>query len=247
LLLIFAAACSDGGGPPAPISPPPVANQSPGGIWYGVRPNGTGIIVLIGESGAIRIIDEFGNQGFGMATVTNQTVITADYLLAPPYGGTLIDGSDAGACMFSGVLQERQTMDYDVECSTSLGGSFGGTILLTYDPVYDMDSSIARIAGTFDFAGDVLTIDVNGAIFLQSGQSGCVVNGQVSLIDTEWNLYGVSIITQNCQAEFAPLNGADWNGLASILFGDGVEVLVGGLTADVNGLPVSLVLALPRI
>jgi len=253
LLLLLVTACSDGAGPPAsppvspPVSPPPVVNQSPGGVWNGTRPNGTSIIVLISESGEIRIVDAFGNQGFGTVVVTNETDITSDYLLAPPFGGSLIDGSDSGSCNLVGIIQERQTIDYDVACTTSLGGAFGGTILLTYDPAYDMDSSIARIAGTFDVQGDVLTIDVNGALFLQNTQTGCVANGQVTLLDTQWNLYSVSLTTESCQGESAPLNGANWEGLVTILVAEGAEALVGGLTADVNGLPVSLVLALPRI
>ena len=254
LFLGILAACS--GSSPAPPAdpplppPPPVTNESPGGVWSGTRPNGTDIIVLVGESGDMRIIDPFGNQGFGQLDVANQTDITASYLLAPPFGGSLIDGSDAGSCDFAGTLAERQSMTYDVACTTSLGGAFGGTITLTYDPVYEMDSSLARVAGTWDVQGDVLVIDVNGALFLQSSQTGCVWNGQVSLIDTEWNLYAMSATAENCQGPSAPLSGTSWDGLVSILLAPGapqVEALVGGLSADVDGLPASNVLGLPRI
>ena len=96
-------------------------------------------------------------------------------------------------------------MDVDASCTTSLGEMVGGPIALTYDPVYDMDSSFARIAANYDVQGEVMTIDVNGALFMQSAQSGCVWNGQVSLIDTDWNLYAVTATSDNCQGLFAPL------------------------------------------
>jgi len=252
-VLIWLAACNSGddgagGSVPPPLSPPPPATmQSPGGIWTGTRPNGTDIIVLISETSEMRIVDAFGNQGFGQVVVSNQTDIASDYLLAPPFGGSLIDGSDSGSCMLNGIVQERQSIDYEVECMTALGGVFGGTILLTYDPVYDMDSSLARVAGMYDMQGDVLTVDVNGALFVQNSQTGCVANGQVALLDIEWNLYDVSMTTENCQGSSAPLNGANWEGLATILIAPGAEAVLVGLTAGVDGLPVSLILALPPI
>jgi len=254
LVLGMLAGCS-GSSPAPPVQPPvppppPVMNDSPGGVWSGTRPNGTGIIVLVSEDGDIRIIDAFGNQGFGQLDVTNQTDIAASYALAPPFGGSIVDGSDSGACDLTGTLAERLSMTYDVACTTSLGGAFGGTISLTYDPVYEMDSSIARIAGNWDMQGDVLTIDVNGALFMQSSQTGCVWNGQVTLLDTDWNLYAMSATAESCQGPSAPLSGTTWDGLVTILLAPGepqLEALVGGLTADVDGLPASNVLGLPRI
>ena len=58
LLLGMVAGCS--GSSPAPpvqppvLPPPPVVNDSPGGVWSGTRPNGTDIIVLVSEDGGIR-------------------------------------------------------------------------------------------------------------------------------------------------------------------------------------------------
>lgn len=248
LLLVCLAACSNGGGGAGDVVvPPPVVIQSPGGIWNGTRPNGTDIIVLISETGELRIVDPFGNLGFGQVQVANETEISSRHRLVAPFGGSLIDGSESADCSFDGTLQERQTIDYEIECITSLGTVLGGPTSLTYDPLYDMESSIARIAGSYDSQGDIMTIDVNGAIFMQGSQTGCVVNGQVSLIDTEWNLYNVGMTTENCQGPFAPLNGANWQGLGTVLTDPGVDVVLVGFIADVNGQTVALSLALPRI
>ena len=231
--------------PPPP--PPPPLNELPGGVWNGTRPSGTSIIVLISESGKLRVVDPFGNQGFGQVRMDNVTEISADYHLAPPFGGSLIDGSDSATCRFDGTVEERVSIDYDVSCLTSLGETFGGSVLLTYDPAYDMDSSLARIAGNYDVQGEVLTIDVDGVLFMQSSQSGCVWNGRVGLMHTDWNLYGMTATSENCQGAFAPIAGASWDGMVTILTAPGAEALVGGITAEVDGLPVSNVLALPRL
>jgi hypothetical protein len=239
-------------GPPPPVSPPPppppVAQGSPGGVWQGERPNGTQIIVFISEDGDFRLIDPFGNQGFGQLVLGPlENEMSVDYHLAPPFGGSLIDGSDSASCNFNGTFQERTSIDIEASCLTSMGEMFGGPILLTYDPAYDMDSSFARIAASYDVQGDVLTIDVNGALFMQSAQTGCVWNGQVMLLDTEWNLYAVSATSENCQGLFAPLAGATWEGLGTILTAEGAEALVGGITAEIEGLPRSVVWAFPRL
>ena len=250
LALIFlggcASSCSSGGSSPPPPPPP---NAEPGGIWFGLRPNGTEFVAFISEEGHIRTLDPFGNQGFGTVTVTNQTDISAAYKLVPEFGGTIIDGSDFADCTFAGTLQERQSMTYVVDCVTSLGGQLGGPdIVVTYDPAYEMDSSIARIAGTFqNQQGDIVTIDVSGAIFVQSSLTGCVVNGQVSLIDTDWNMYGVSATTELCEGNAAPLNGASWSGLAVIAVIDGMDIVVAGLTADIAGRDASWIAGWQRL
>jgi len=248
LSLLVLAGCGGGGGDGGGITrPPPPANDSPGGIWAGERPNGTPIVVLISETGEIRILDEFGNQGFGTVVVTNQTNVTANYRIAPPFGDTVIDGSESATCSFAGTLQERVSMEYQLDCMTSLGTAFGGAITLTYSAAYDTDSSLASIAGQYDADGDVLTIDATGAVFLQGSQTGCVVNGQVSVLRSAWNLYAVTAATENCQPPYDPLNGASWEGLGTVVPEVGADTLLGGLTTEVGGLPVSLVLVLPRL
>ena len=126
LVLTACGGGSGGSGPAAGIQPPPptLVNASPGGIWTGTRPNGTSIIVLISEAGEMRILDEFGNQGFGTVQVTNQTDVTSSYQIAPPFGDSIIDGSSSATCNLSGSIQERVSIDYTIECTTSLGGTF---------------------------------------------------------------------------------------------------------------------------
>ena len=213
-----------------------------------MRPNGTQIINLISEAGEFRQIDPFNNQGFGQVILgPMQDEISIDYHLAPPFGGTLIDGSDSAACNFSGGFMERTSIDVEASCLTSMGQMFGGPISLAYDPVYEMDSSFARIVGNYDALGEVLTIDVNGALFMQGPLTGCVWNGQVSLIDPDWNLYRVNATSENCLGMFAPFSGKEWSGLGTVLTDTGADSLLGGITAEIDGVPRSLVWAFPQM
>jgi len=239
--------CHGGGGGSAPAIAPPVVIQSLGGVWRGTRPNGTEILVLISESGEFRVLDEFGNQGFGQGIVTNETDVSIDYDLAPPFDDTLIDGSTSASCSLTGTIDERRTFEYDLTCTTSLDGSFGGHISLTYDPIYELDSSIARIVGSYDNLGEVLVIDANGSLFEQSAATGCVLNGAVAPIDSDWNLYEVTFTTESCGSFYAPLAGAEWSGLATLLNDQGVDIIVGAFITEVDGQFVSLVAALQEI
>ena len=232
---------------PARTSIPEIVNQSLGGIWRGARPNGTEITVLVSETGEFRVLDDFGNQGFGQAVVTNGSEVSIVYDLAPSFDRALIDGSDSGVCTLAGSVRARQSFDYEVTCTTSLGTEFGGEISLAYDGVYDRDSSIARIVGTYDNLGDALTIDANGVLFEQSVGTGCVINGNAAVIDPEWNLYEVTFVTESCGGLYAPLAGASWSGLATLLDEQGVAFVLGGFTAQVDGKAVSLILTLPKI
>lgn len=45
---------------------------------------------------------------------------------------------------------------------------------------------------------DVLVVDSMGVLFMQMADLGCVVNGQVSVIDPQWSAYGVSVMYSNC-------------------------------------------------
>ena len=80
----------------------------------------------------------------------------------------------------------------------------GATSIITtvFDPVYNRPSDLATIAAvysTFDISGDPssFAIDATGAITGQSN-SGCVLNGQVSIIDAGFNAYDVSLDLSIC-------------------------------------------------
>lgn len=225
----------------------PVLNESPGGVWLGLRPNGTEIIVLITEDGEFRMLDPFGNVGFGRATVTNENAVTIDYVIAPPFQQTFFDGSTGATCTATGSVYERVRMDITTDCTSAEGTVFGGLINLQFADISARVSGLGAIAGMYNFNDSVLTIDSNGMLFLQGATTGCVIDGQVAVVDPDWNLYVAEFSTENCMNEFTPLNGKVWEGVVSLVEESGIDVILGGFHTEVDGLAVGLLQTSPRI
>ena len=129
----------------------------------------------------------------GTYTVNGDQVTgTGDVYAAPRE--TLVDGSStiAPLTISAGTVDEDTTLDLTIVSS-------GLSIAVTsdFDPTYDRGADLATVADvytTFDIFGDMsmFVIDAAGVI---SGQSvaGCVLSGQVSVIDAAANTYDVNL------------------------------------------------------
>jgi|SRR5579863_224107 len=82
------------------------------------------------------------------------------------------------------------------------GGTLVPTLGATLDPLYNEPSSLTKLAGNWDDAGNTMTLNPDGTFFEQQA-SGCVVNGAFSIIDATHNLYGVSLEITNCTSSSA--------------------------------------------
>jgi hypothetical protein len=101
--------------------------------------------------------------------------------------------------------------------SGEVPGPVSGTFSLAYDALYDRDSSLATISGSFSGpSGTVVTVDADGSIFSQDATTGCVVNGKASIIDAAYNMYRVQYTYGNCTGDLAALNGLTFAGLAAL-------------------------------
>lgn len=251
LLSVTVVACGGGGGGEAGSSVvlPPV-NQSVGGIWEGVDSAGDDIIGLVTEDGDFHFIDPFG-QGFGSVSVSNGNQVSASYTYVAELGTVLSDGSTSAACTFSGTVAERQTLTIDSQCTSTLGTVSDVSVTMSYNALYDRDASLATIAGTYDDLGDVLSVDSAGVLFEQDATDGCVLNGQVSVVDPAYNVYRVEFTVANCSAARAALNGTAWSGIATLDSTVSPEDLVFGVVGDVTESGVTSTFALvgiaPRI
>ena len=159
----------------------------------------------------------------------------------------LDDGSSSATCTATGTIQERQSLAVTTNCTTDLGSTFSNSATLNYDSLYDRDSSLSVIAGNYDDGGLVLNIAVNGVIFEQDPATACIINGQVSIIDSAFNAYDFSMTFSNCLGNFAILNGETFTGLAILDNTVAPEQLIAGMTGTVAGVTVSLVTSVPRI
>lgn len=249
-ILFFAmilSACGDGLQNPLRDYEFPEFNDSPGGIWIGTRATGTEVVVLLTEDGDFRMLDPFGNVGFGQLDVDESNNIDLDYDIAPPFMDTIFDGSSGATCEAVGTLTERVLLDTVTACTSTMGLEFGGALSLAFSDMSARASSLGAIAGIYDDFGDILSIDSAGVLFEQSAATGCVITGQVSIVDPNWNVYRASFTTDNCMGDHAPLNGSSWQGVLSLIDDAGTDVIFGGFHTQVGSDNVGLVIALPRI
>lgn len=235
--LSFLCACHGGDDDPIFSAPPPAsppAGQAIGGIWRGIDTNAVNILALSTEDGRIHFIYDNGQQGFGIATV-DDTAVTIEYTLVTTLTSILADGSRSAQCVSTGTIQERQSITMTTECGTTRGTKSTSSALLTYNNLYDRDSSLAAIAGTYNDFGSILTIDSNGILFEQDPLTGCVFNGQLSIIDASYNAYELIMDISACGDANRILNGATFSGIAMLDDTGNPETLIAGLTGDVAG------------
>ena len=141
----------------------------------------------------------------GTVQIANLNQVTGSGTLYAAPGFTLNDGSTFAALTISaGTVSEGNTLDFTVDVA---GTTRTRTVSTFFDAIYNRGSNLATVAAvytTFDIFGDMssFTIDANGVITGNS-VAGCVLNGQVTIIDAAFNAYDVALDVANC----AGLNG----------------------------------------
>jgi hypothetical protein len=147
----------------------------------------------------------------GIYTVDGDQVTGTGNVYAAP-GETLADGSTVGSITISaGTVVESTSLNVTV---TSFG--LGIAVTSLFDATYDRGADLATVTAVysmFDIFGDMSSFDID-ATGVVSGQtaSGCVLSGQVSVIDAAANAYAVNLVAD--VATCGALAG-DYNGLGS--------------------------------
>jgi len=247
-----------GGGSGDPSSQPQQSNQSPGGYWttnYTVTsgPNtGDSIkaVAIVSETGQLYYAARNQNNGcaevgFGQISVTGDTVsgsfdgAVVQWTTIPGVNTTCAysDGSISATGTISGVVNTGSSLTLTTDATTSSGTALGSE---TFDwafnsSMYNTTSSLATVAGNYTDGGDTLSISGSGVIFEQDPASGCVLNGQVSLIDSQYNVYSLSATVSNCMGAAAAANGVSVSGLATLDQTVSPVQLEFGISGSVNG------------
>lgn len=249
--LTLVSACGGGGdsvtlplGPGPPDLPPVTSDVPVGGWWMGTSMMTTGqqekleLLAIVAEDGRAFFLQENGVMFWGTLQSSGDritsTLVGAGLLSMP-----LWDGSASGNGTFSGTIWERSTIVGTQDFTTAAGGRMVSSVALTYQSMYEDNSSLVTIAGNYadalGLSGGVLNIGSNGTLFLQDPASGCVVNGQVSIINAAYNAYSIRLSYSSCTGLDSALNGVTFTGLAGYDAGAGqVIALVQG---SVGGIP----------
>lgn len=192
----------------------PNTKASPGGFWHGEDSDGGSIIMVVTETGRFHLVDADLSQGSGVLSVSDANEVESNFHFVTQRGSTFADGTTSTFCALSGVVAERQAMTISVDCSNLAGLRNEFEATLSNKELYERDSSLAAIAGNYQ--GDKIVLDIagDGSIFSQDPGTGCVVNGQVNIIDNAFNAYDVEFTYSNCVEQAAALNGSNFVGIA---------------------------------
>jgi hypothetical protein len=203
---------SSGGGTTSPSPPPPSATPvDPTGIWDIVdtvngKPVSEVALIAGGKYYAVASADQFG-----CADITGGTY-AIDGSMFMGNGVALLMNNCTGPTGQSGYVPytlDGYLLNTELNLSFEVGGMLIPTLGATMDKLYSEPSSLAKLAGNWNDAGNTLTINPDGTFFEQQG-SGCVINGAYTIIDATHNLYGVSFEITNCTSSIA---GIAFNGL----------------------------------
>ena len=190
----------DGGGdsatPAVLTSPPPTL--SVGGIWDGtfnsnVVAFNSHMIGIVSEDREVRFISDDGVQIFGDLSVIGNTVSGSLTSIAP-FGYFFVDGSQLGIINVQGTVTEKQY----------IGGEYSGTgdqgsIGLSYDSLYDRDSALTLLEGTWNLDyldNQYINLNLNvqsDGTFTGSDNRGYSFEGDITIINPEYNCYRVSV------------------------------------------------------
>jgi hypothetical protein len=221
-------------------------NASPGGIWNGTDTDSPlPVTGIVDESGRMRFIRQDGVLYVGTA-MTSGNSISASFDAYTPFGTTFSDGSSHETGMLSGTIEPRVSITGSTQSTTDNGSVSQGTLTLTFNQLYDQPSSLGAIAGNYVQAGSgtAVSIDANGAIFSQDATTGCVVNGNATLIDASYDAYSVQATYASCTGAAAVLNGITFSGLATLDTSVSPMQLLAGVSGSGAGVTYAIVYAL---
>ena len=210
-------ACGGGGGsgsavsPPPPPPPPPTTNESPAGIWEGTFTSTVfnqveQVLGVATSQGDIRFVSiDSGSQFFGQVVVSGDA-ISGSLRAVSLAGGQFAGGPASGTVNIEGTLSTRNSIS-----GTFIGVGDEGTFSLTFNNLYDQDSSIPMVQSHWSAPETIFKILLPGlgtapiglAIqdtgdFSGADTDGCDYSGLISILDPDFNIYDVALTVSSC-------------------------------------------------
>jgi len=153
-------------------------------------------------------------QVSGTLRVSGTALSSTNGISALPPGWVTVQGSTHGLTGLTGQVTERASLAGSFTTVGDQGDTFEGTFSFTYNALYERDSSLAVLEGTYTMVTSTLAIDRRGQLFYQSSGDGRVAAGAAALVDPEYKMYAVSFGVENFAGASAVRNGLAFSGLA---------------------------------
>lgn len=186
------------------------------GIWSGTD-SVTGLTVTgyIDSGGDAVFIRGDGVQFAGPTQLSGDTMIAAVVGYAN-FPQTFNDGSSYGLGTLNGTLASGSTLTMSLSFTTNGGTMETGSWSLAFNTLTNSGSSLTTIAANYtdSASGSTLTISGDGTMTGQNPANSCVVNGTITIINSTYDIYQVTLSYHNCTGTYAPLNGVELTGLA---------------------------------
>lgn len=189
------------------------------GIWSGTD-SVTGLTVTgyIDSGGDAVFIRGDGVQFAGPMQLSGDTVVAAVVGYAN-FPSTFSDGSSYGLGTLNGTVASASsgnTLNLSLTFTTQNGTMGSGTWSLTFNTLTNSGSSLSTIAASYTdtASGSTVSISGSGTISGQNPQNSCVVTGTITVVNSTYDVYQVTLSYSNCTGTYAALNGVELTGLA---------------------------------
>jgi hypothetical protein len=229
-------------------------NQAVGGIWRSqyTETNGDSVtgVGLVAEDGRAVFFGQNLTNGcadVGVGSISSDgSVISGsarvgivNFSFSPSINIScaFTDGSTSATETITGNVAQRATLTLSGAITTANGTVIPAQAAITanFDSLYNTGSSLTTIAGNWTGpSGVVMSINSNGVIYAQDPVSGCVVNGQISIINSTFDAYSASATYANCIGSASILNGVTATGLMAIDTTVSPTTLYAGYSATVG-------------
>jgi hypothetical protein len=193
-----------------------VRGDEKGGLWVGARDPETTqrMRLLVAETGEFNWVspDGWSRQIFGTFQVDGTAMVSTDAVVVWWAGLTWLETDHAPLDMY-GTLDEQAGLSFTSDTPTASDPATPvASSVAACNALYQRDSSLELLAGTYVTPYTALTVDSQGEIFYQHGS--CVGNGAVELIDADFNMYRMEIEVTGCTGNTVHAPGSLFSGLA---------------------------------
>jgi len=198
------------------MSNPMPTNASATGIWGGTDSvTGLNVAGYIDSAGEAVFIRADGVQFAGTTQVSGSTLVAA-VVAYTNFGTTFNDGSTYGLGTLNGTVASGSMLTLNLSFTTNGGTAETGSWSLTFSTLTNSGSSLNTISANYTdtASGSVISISGDGVMTGQNPANSCVVNGTITVINSSYDIYQVSLTYENCTGSYAVLNGLQLTGLA---------------------------------